>query len=178
MKFSPWQRLSMKWLNNHAFSLIETIVTLALVCILATLTLANISFLNRSLIRSEIDKLYTACMYLQRRAQVTNTIQKLSFDCENNTYTVGNQEHQLPSGLMFGSMPGAKGPPSAPRVLIKKPSTFGRSMIEFYPDGIIKSGTIYLVDAKKQVMYALSSAVSQVSFLRKYQYDGRWKLLD
>ena len=60
---------------------------------------------------------------------------------------------------------------------IEKAITFPGYAIHFYPTGIISSGTVYLVDKKKKCMYALSNAVSQVSYLRLYRYDGRWKLI-
>ena len=69
------------------------------------------------------------------------------------------------------------GSPGSPTHRIEKAITFPGSKIHFYPTGIISSGTAYLVDKNKQYMYALSNAVSQVSYLRFYRYDGGWKLL-
>ena len=46
-----------------------------------------------------------------------------------------------------------------------------------YPDGIIQSGTVYVIDSSKKCMYALSSPISQVSYLRKYSYNGKWQPL-
>jgi len=83
----------------------------------------------------------------------------------------------LPAKVFFGFMPGAKGPPASANKLILKSITFTNNRIIFYPTGIISAGTVYLIDQAKQVMYALSNGVSQISFLRTYRYNGSWQPL-
>ena len=75
----------------------------------------------------------------------------------------------------LGFLPGAKGPPCAPTEVIKQPITFKGNKIIFNPDGIISAGSIYVVDATGRSMYALTSGVTPVSYLRMYRYDnGTW----
>ena len=84
----------------------------------------------------------------------------------------------LPHTVQFGVLPGIMGPPATPTHAITQPITFVGNKILFYPEGIIQAGAIYLKDTKNRVQYALSSGVSTVSYLRKYQYTGgEWKLL-
>ncbi len=168
---------NLKKSSNWGFSLIEVMIVLALIALIMALVGANYSFLNRILVRSEVEKLCVICRYLQNGAVVKNTQQALAFDAANNTYAYNNQHHKLSAQVTFGFLPGTKGPPSSPQAAIKNPITFPKGKITFHPDGIISSGTVYLIDSSQQFMYALSSPISQVSYLRKYQYNKGWKLI-
>ena len=160
------------------FSLIELLIVLSLISLIIGLTVSNFSFLHRGLIRSEIDKLYAACMFMQRKAMVSNSVQTLQFDPAANSYQFDDHHEKLSRPLAFGFKPGAKGPPSSPHREITSPITFQQGVITFHPDGIIKPGTAYLVDSEKNFMYAISSAIAQVSFLRTYRYEhGSWELV-
>ncbi len=167
----------MTYSNNNGFSLIEVALVLALLAIVVMLVGANCTFINRLLVRSEVDTLYTTCRYAQHCALASNTPQEITFDVVRKIYKYRGVEHKLPAQVDFGFIPGAKGPPSAPTNTIHKPVTFVHDRITFYPDGIIKSGTVYLTDTARQYMYALSSPIAQVSYLRKYQYNGQWQLI-
>jgi prepilin-type N-terminal cleavage/methylation domain-containing protein len=162
---------------KKGFSLIELMVVVSLVLILASITIANFSYFQRNIIHLEINKLYAACMYAQRCAMVTNKPQKLKFDRVRRLYTINNRTEKLSKDIEFGFMAGSKGPPSAPSRVITSPITFKNDEITFNPNGIIQPGSVYVVDSKKQCMYALSSPISQVSFLRKYRYDKKWGLI-
>ena len=107
----------------------------------------------------------------------TNTECVLQFDVQKNEYRCDKIHEKLSQRISFGSLPNVLGPPGSPSHKIEKAVTFPSFAIHFYPTGIISSGTVYLVDKKKQYMYALSNAVSQFSYLRLYRYDGKWKLL-
>ncbi len=156
------------------FSLLELSIVLLLIALLVMLSGAQISFLDRMIVRSELEQLYTTCSYLQRSAMAQNKPQQLIFDVPNNRYRYHTTEHTLAARVQFGSSLGAKGPPSSPTKSILNPISFPNSSITFHPDGVIEPGTVYLTDVKQQYSYALSCAVAQVSYLRKYQYTGRW----
>jgi prepilin-type N-terminal cleavage/methylation domain-containing protein len=164
--------------KKKGFTLIEAMVVVCLFALVATLGIMQLSFLDATIARAEVDKLAAVCSYLQQKAIATNTECVLTFDIEKNEYRCDTIHEKLSQRISFGFLPHVFGPPGCPTHQVEKAITFPDSSIHFYPTGIISSGTIYLIDKKKQYMYALSNAVSQVSYLRLYRYDGRWRLLD
>lgn len=160
--------------SKGGFSLIEVMITIALIALIITFGLCNYLYLNKALVRSEVEKIYSICMYLQRLAMVTNKKQTLTFDMARNSYHYQGHEERLNSYTIFAALNGIKGPPSTPTNAISSPVTFVGKKITFTPTGILQPGTIYLTDKKKQYQYALTVPVSQISFLRKYQYDEKW----
>lgn len=95
-------------------------------------------------------------------------------DETGNRYHCDGVWYNLPATIRFGFLPESKGPPSTPTRPIRSAITFPGKKVSCFPDGTIQAGTVYLVDDKKSSMYALTSGVSAVSFLRKYRYDGTW----
>ena len=171
-------RCKVKEILSKGFSLIELMVALAIFCVIIALTFTNVSFLEQSVAHNEIDKLHSIAHYLARRAQMTNQEQVLQFDRLGRSYSFNGRKEMLPSGIEFGTLPGIKGPPSSATQAITNPITFKGEKITFHPQGIMQSGTVYLMHKKNQSMYGLSCAVAQVSFLRKYRYDKRWILME
>jgi prepilin-type N-terminal cleavage/methylation domain-containing protein len=164
--------------NCAAFTLIELMVVICLCALLAGLAMVHLSFLDRTIARAEIDKLATVCVYLQQLAIATNSERYLVFDTQKNEYYFDAYHEKLSQRIRFGCLPGVLGPPGNPTHSVEKIITFPGHKICFYPTGIISSGTVYVIDKKGQSQYALSNAVSQVSYLRMYRYDGTWKLYD
>lgn len=164
--------------NKTGFTLVELMVSLSIFCILIVLALTNSSFMQQSLAHSEIDKLYTIAHYLQRRAQFTNQEQILQFDRYGRSYSFNGRTEKLAQGIDFGTLATVKGPPSTPTHIIANPITFQGERITFHPQGIMQPGTVYFVHKELSCAYALSCAVSQVSFLRKYRYDKQWLLME
>lgn len=164
-------------MKSPGFTLVELMITLALCALVVGLTIVNVSFLDRGIVRSEVDKLYSACMYTQQCALAMGQQYELVFDEQNNSYTFAGKTERLRPPVVFGVVAGAKGPPSSPSKKITKPITFKHKKILFGPTGSISSGTVYLTDAKRNCLYALSNGIAQVSHLRKYSYTGTWKLL-
>lgn len=150
---------------------------LALITIIAMLSMSHIGFLNRMIVRAELENLYNVCFSMQRRALMTGAIQTIQFDAAGKSYVAGASRYRLPVQVSFGAMPHAKGPPSSPSYAIEQPISFKENRIQFYPDGVISSGCVYLTDSSRSCSYALSCAVSAVSHLRKYQYTSGWQLL-
>lgn len=163
--------------NSRGFSLIELAIVTALFTIVISLGLVHGSYMYRAIVKQEIEKLALICRYLQNAAMMSNTPRMLVFDIKKPGYTYEGGSELLPSSVEFGVLSGAKGPPSNPTRQIQSPITFENERIIFHPDGIIQPGTVYLVSKDKQVMYALSSPVSQVSYMRIYKYDGSWQCL-
>lgn len=164
--------------TKQGFTLIEAMIVICLFALIATLGMKQLSFLDDTIAHAEVDKLAGVCTYLQQKAIATNSDQLLVCDVQKNEYRLGNAHEPLSRRIAFGFLPNVLGSPGSPSHSIKKAITFPDSSIHFYPTGTISSGTVYLTDKNKKIMYALSNAVSQVSYLRLYRYDGRWKLLD
>lgn len=161
--------------RRQGFSLVQVLVVCSLVVILMTLSLPHFSWMRRYAIRLELEKMYALFFYLQHKAIVCNQHQELVFNTGANTYGTEHQQEWLPSGITFGFLPRSFGPPSDPKKLIVNPITFVGNTATFYPDGTFSAGTLYLVDNERGAMYALTSAVAPVSFIRKYRYDqGSW----
>lgn len=152
-------------------------IVLAIIAIIAMLAGTSKILVHDIAMRLELNKLHAVCQYAQRYAMASNQAQVITFNIPANTYYFQGREEKLSSGMQFGFIPGVKGPPAHPVSVLSKPITFSEGSITFYPDGIMQSGTIYLVNARNTVMYALSNAVSQVSHMRLYTYDGSWRLL-
>ena len=159
------------------FSLIEMMVVIALIMLISSLASINTYYLHKAVVHTELDLLYNTCCYLQHMAMATNQKQELLFNLAGQCYTYNSEKHALPGVVQFGILPQVNGPPSSPSHALTLPITFSNEKIVFYPDGIISSGIIYMIDSNHHDIYALSSGVANVSFLRKYRYDGKWHLM-
>ena len=165
-------------IKTSGFSLIELLVVFTLLALIATFSGAHFLFLQRILVRSELEQLYITCAMLQRSAKMFNQNQIIFFDITNNSYRYKNSIHTLPHHVSFGVTSGVKGPPSSPERIISNPVSFQAQKVTFMPEGIIQPGTIYLTDSSKRYTFALSCGVGHVSYLRKYEYtNGIWKEL-
>ena len=171
----PYYKLTIK--KTNGFSLTQLLIGIAITLIIVHLTMINTRYLKKTLVQSHIEILFTTCLYLQRLAISSNTIQELSFNEKSNSYSYETNINFLATDIYLGIISGAKGPPSAPTSILTFPITFANKKIIFYPDGIISSGTVYLVDKTNNELYAMSSGIAHTSFLRKYHYDGKWHQL-
>lgn len=160
---------------RKGFSLIELMIVMAIAIMAISVAALNTRFFNRVTIASELNLLAAACSYLQQTAMATQKPQELIFDVTENSYSFDGHTHTLPMHIKFGILPDAKGPPSSPHSILQEPITFSNNTIIFSSDGIIGSGTVYLTDS--HMLYALSSGVGHVSFLRKYRYERKWYLM-
>ena len=161
-----------------AFFLIEQLIICALFALLFTVVFYSTIFFNGLLVRFELRHLAMTCRTLQWQAVSSNQPQMLTFDSVNNTYNSINGLHRMPKQVQFGADNSIKGPPSNPTHPINKPITFVDNTITFAPTGIVSSGTVYLKDTSRTRFYALTNAVSSISFLRLYRYEHKkWQLL-
>ena len=151
-------------------------LVVALLVVIVTLSLSYTT-LRQQVVRAEVEKLYTLCRFFQQIACVTQTEQRLLIDPVAGTYSCGPYAYTLASGVCFNYMPSCYGPPSKPTNPISKPITFQHNTIIFFPDGTISSGTLYVTDADKKYMYALTAPINHISFLRIYKYGTGWTCL-
>lgn len=160
----------------HAFSLIECILVLGIILMMVTVSLPRLSFFNRILVRSDLERIAMTCAYAQRCAMVNGVSQEMFFDITRSEFKIGERVDKLSRNVLFGSVPGAKGPPSAPEHLISSPITFKQCRMTFYPDGKMQPGAVYLTDHDHTCLYALTVAVSHISSIREYRYGTeRWE---
>jgi type II secretory pathway pseudopilin PulG len=158
--------------------LINLGIVLAIVLLLVSLSIPSISAVRRFLVRTEVEKLYSIFYYLKQRAITLDEDQVLLFDIQHNALSSTSIKQQLVPGVEIGFLKGSYGPPSQPSKLIRSGITFKDNKVIFYADGTVSAGTLYLVDRDHKYMYALTSPISQISFIRMYCYNnGSWILL-
>jgi prepilin-type N-terminal cleavage/methylation domain-containing protein len=169
-------------LEREGFTLIEISISIALLLLIALLGLQLFSFNRQALARIEMENIYALMLYLQRKALLTNKVEKLSFDSINHSYYGNNTHFKLHKNVYFGRKRpiGSFGKSSEmlEQEQTDKAITFKDTSIYFYPDGIISPGAIYIKDNNTISAYALTSGIAKASYIRKYLYDkGQWKLL-
>lgn len=169
-------------MQNKGFSLLEVLITLIIFIFFVTLTLPKFDIINRFILQNEIDKLFTTFSYLQQKAIAANQNQYLFFDIANKSYNYLNKKYKLPEKINFGTSLNVLWPPSKPRNNINNPITFKKFKdniyrVDFYADGNISSGVVFLINNKNKNLMALSCPVSPFSCIRKYKYENnRWVL--
>jgi len=120
---------------------------------------------------------------MQQKATIQQQDIKVVFDTEKNQCReigqTGNEVLTLHKDIRFQALAHVQGPPSSPSHAITKPITFANNTIIFYKTGVLSSGVVYLLDTQNNVQYALSNAVSSISFIRLYQYAaGKWTVIE
>lgn len=161
--------------HTHAgFLLIEVMLVIALIIVIISLAMPQMSFLKKQITTSEIDKFASLCLSLRQCALVTGKDQELRFDVNKGTYSAHGQTHALASGVSFGFLKGMKGPPSKPDRALTQPVTFVDGKIVFFAQGSMSSGAVYFVDAAHTFCYALTSGSAQMPLMKKYEYQQRW----
>lgn len=158
------------------FSLINITIVLTIVIILITLSLPRLPFMQRYLIRAELEKIRILITYTQQVAITNNQEQNIIFDSNRQEYYTTDNKETLPRMIRFGIIPHVYGPPSKPTTPITNPITFVDQTLRCYPDGTISSGTLYLTDNNGN-LYALTTPISEISFIRTYYYNGAWTSL-
>jgi len=178
-------------MHKKSFSLIELLVTMAIMVILVSIAIPRILPLNKYYLIHELEKLTVTFKYLQQKAIASNIAQVVTFDIKNQSYTFpapGGMvtTYKLPNGILFGTLKNILGPPAKPTHLITDPITFKKDhkkdalpvfQATFFTNGQISSGAAYLIDCDEKVMGAFTCAVSQVSYIRVYVYEkNAWKV--
>jgi type II secretory pathway pseudopilin PulG len=172
--------------RNHAFSLIEMMVVLALTIILCSLSIPL--FLidkTEQTITQELEKIEVIMIFMRQQAMAQNQELTLRLEPSTNSYAITKDNHvmryTLAPTIVFGFVPGTYGPPANPTTPIQQEITFPHqekcSIVTFFPTGSISSGTLYLKDKNnaKCIIGALTCNVAQVSYIRKYVYkDHQW----
>jgi len=156
---------------------------LAIVVIIAAVGLPHLWDRDSALLNHELEHLELIFTFLQQQALATNKPYSLVVQ-PPQTYTfVRNGRtvtYQLAPGVEFGVVPGAYGPPANPTGPLTHAATFPSSTqagtqgfeVRFLPNCQTSPGAIYLKATKSSIMGALTCAVSQVSYIRRYLYKA------
>lgn len=173
--------------SHKAFSLIELLLSVSIISVLVILAVTRLSVFSAYWLYREQDQLAMVITYVQRKAMVTNTVQKIILDPEKNSYRynypgIKPKTTHLAHGVSFGFLSGSYGPPAHPEQLVTNPITFQKTKngyeIICYPDGTMSAGTIYLLDHKKVTMVALTVNVGTFAVVRKYKQNNlQWLLI-
>lgn len=180
-----WQQRKRVWLINKGFSLIEVLIVVALLSIISALSFNFYTINKASFVKADLDKLYSTCLYARQKAQLTKSLYSLEFSIKYSAYTLYRHsniyknnknktkilEYSLANTTVFGALPSVMGPPGNPSSYIHDSITFRDHVIFFYPDGTLSAGVVYLSDTARRYTYALTSSVSQVSYIRRYIYS-------
>jgi len=138
---------------------------------------------NDNGVPAQLEDIEAVCSYLQQRAIASNRNQELCIDVTAHTYSyaIGEKRQTFPlhHNILFGFSGSVLGPPANPEGPITTACTFPKRdklhVMTFYPTGIISAGTIYFIDKQKRHLGALTSSVSQVSYIRRYCYtNNKW----
>jgi len=159
------------------FLVVEVALVLALILVIITLATPQFLFLKRQMVHSEIQKLIAEFFYHRAYAMATHQDLMLTVDPGRGTYGTQERMLSLASGVQFGFLPQLLGPPSQPTRLIDKAVSFLHNRINFYADGTMSSGTIYLLDSQNRRCYAVTIPAGQAPFIRSYEYQDRWVLI-
>lgn len=169
------EAISIEGNSKTGFLLLYVSMVLAFVLIIVMLAVPHLSFLSRHVVRQEVENLKQFITYAHRLALATGEMQTLTIDAIHNKVSGAGRQYQLARGVRFGVLPHVQGPPAHPDGVILQPTTFKNNQIVCYAHGIIDAGTLYITDDRGSWLYAVSSGVSPVSYLRTYYYDGSWK---
>ncbi|MGE0206388.1 MAG: Tfp pilus assembly protein FimT/FimU [Candidatus Babeliales bacterium] len=155
--------------------LLNIALVLSILLVLMSIAIPRLPFMQRMVLRLELEKMHSFFHYMQQRALALHEDLTITFDPIHNRYYADTYKESLAPGVQFGVLLGSSGPPSKPSGQILSPITFKNNKAVFYKDGTIAAGTVYITDHSKHYLYALSSPVSQISYLRMYSYArNRW----
>lgn len=162
----------------RGFIFFEIGLVLSLIIIISSLALVHFSFFERQLLKTEVQKLSQFIWFCVQRAQVAGVEKAIIFDLENNSYACDQYQEKLARGIAFGFIPDAVGPPSRPTNKLTTPLSFSNNRIIVRPDGTMEAGAIYVTNNAHNLMYAVTTPVTSVSYIRNYRYhNNQWQLI-
>lgn len=158
-------------------------IVLAIMSIICMLAVPQFCAFDRLLLEYECRTLYMTIIMAQHYARATGHEMHITVDNVHQAYSFTNmlgklQTHQLHPTIEFCVRSDVLGPPAHPSALIKKAITFADNTIKAFPTGIINAGTLYLGTKDKQYLMAISSGVSSISYIRRYEYfKSTWHVI-
>lgn len=144
--------------------------------------LVSFSYVDRSSVVLELDRLYTVLKFIQQKALLDQKSYSVTFDLEEGSYTA-DRVWYLRAGVCIGfpkSFLGCtiEGPPSKPTKKLIDGCTWPNNTLVVHATGVMGAGALYLTDRIGSCLYALTVDASEVTALRRYYYDTSWHLLN
>lgn len=165
----------MLW-HQNGFSLIELMIVIALLSLIAMLSVGSYHTFNRFLVSAELNQLRILLLCMRYKAMALHSTISIAFNRAQQSYMIDNHAYPLHAASL-NYIPGVMGPPAYPQQLINKSITFADDRITFYADGTMNAGTLYVTDQQHSCMYALTIAVHDVANIRIYSYNKTWHLI-
>jgi len=161
-----------------AFSLLELMIVIALFSLVSMISIGSYQSYHRFLISVELNQLRLLLLCLRYKAMALHSTISVLLNPAQHSYTFDNQAHHMRCAL-FNYLPGTMGPPAYPHQMIVKAITFDHDRINFYADGSVSAGTLYVTDKQNSCMYALTIAVNEFFNIRIYSYNASqpWHLI-
>ncbi len=148
--------------------------------LITCLAVVNYGVYHPFLVRTELNRLYAAFVYVRRKALLEGRTQRIIFYEGERSFTVDTTQYLAPQ-VLFVVPQKVKGPPGNPTKVITRAITFKNSILEAYQDGTLSAGTLYLADEARSCLYALTTDASAITGLRRYRYifsSQVWKPLE
>lgn len=161
--------------NSRGQMLIELIIVLSGLLIFASLSVRTILQTPKFELMFAIKWLQAEILKCQQEALCFNAKITIKFIEQENRMVFFQREttftKNLPKNIIFGVIPGIKGPPGKPKNTINQPIKFENphplaAIIQ--SNGRISSGTIYLKHIKKDLMGALTILPHQIGHVKTY----------
>lgn len=135
-----------------------------------------LKYFDSQVINSAAKKIYADVSIIKSKSHVFKKTATIKFYPEMNMYTLEKLNQKLPKNINFGFLKNSFGPPSKPNQIIQSACTFKDNMIIASKDGHLNSGSLYMVDKYKNLMYSITTGISKKSFLRLYKRSsGKWE---
>ena len=164
--------------NKHGATIWELLVYGTLIAIVYAGAIQMTWIWQHSLLYAQVHTICMLCNYARQCALHSLAGQTVFFDIKKNSCRYGEIEEKFAPGIYFGTASTVYGPPRSPTKIVQKPVTFVGEKMVCYPSGIMQSGALYLTDCYKRATYAISNAVSTVSHMRIYRWNGKkWDFL-
>ena len=161
-------------MNPRGFTFLEIIIVLAIVGILSSLAVPDLSaFTGRLRLETAARSISTDLREIKIRSILDRSNYSINFDTANKLYNLPDRKAFLPQGIRFGFGPDVLGPPGNP---LKTPDadgvTFPSNSANFYNQGTNSIGTIYITNDENLTMAISISITGRVKI---WQWEGgKW----
>lgn len=159
------------------YTLLEIVAVLMIIGLVGVCAIGHVKRMHALMLEADVRLLASTILYLQHEALATGVAQELVCDPKNAWYHYQGTTSSLSRHTIYGSVPGAFGPPANPERPVVSPVTFAHNKVQIHPDGTISAGCIYLATRDGSNSYALSCSVGRGHMMKLYRYNNGWQVL-